>query len=135
MVTKIKWIKTIVISICFGVAGIATADIEEIIVTALKRETTLQDTPLSVSVISSETIEQSAIVDLLDLANSVPSFKFTQLQQPGQTNFWIPYQRNLHIVMTPPEKTFSLFSIIYEGSKLLDNIFETPFFTQTVLSL
>ena len=89
MVTKIKWIKTIVISICLCVAGIATADIEEIIVTALKRETTLQDTPLSVSVISSETIEQSAIVDLLDLANSVPSFKFTQLQQPGQTNFWI----------------------------------------------
>ena len=89
MVTKIKWIKTIVISICFGAAGIATADIEEIIVTALKRETTLQETPLSVSVMSAETIEQSAIVDFFDFANSVPSFKTTQLQQSGQTNFWI----------------------------------------------
>ena len=65
------------------------ADIEEIIVTALKRETTLQDTPLSVSVVSADTVEKSAIVDLLDLANSVPSFKYTQLQQSAQTNFWV----------------------------------------------
>tara|TARA_E500000178_G_scaffold263836_1_gene260978 strand:- start:172 stop:2754 length:2583 start_codon:yes stop_codon:yes gene_type:complete len=67
----------------------AIADIEEIIVTALKRETTLQDTPLAVTVVGAETIEQAAIIDLLDLGNSIPSFKFTQLQQSGQTNFWI----------------------------------------------
>jgi outer membrane receptor protein involved in Fe transport len=48
-------------------SGIAQAQIDEIIVTANKREQTLQDIPVSVSVTTSEQIEQSAIVDLIDL--------------------------------------------------------------------
>ena len=49
------------------IGGSANAQIEEVIVTANKREQTLQDIPMSVSVTSAEQIEQSAIVDLIDL--------------------------------------------------------------------
>ena len=48
----------------FLAAGSAIAEIEEITVTANKREQSLQDVPLTVSVTSAETIEQSSIVDL-----------------------------------------------------------------------
>jgi iron complex outermembrane receptor protein len=51
------------------------AQIEEVIVTANKREQTLQDIPMSVSVTSAEQIEQSAIVDLIDLQTAVPCSK------------------------------------------------------------
>eukprot|EP01041_Mallomonas_annulata_P034595 gene34595-57399_t len=46
-----------------------------IIVTATKREQTLQDVPISVSVTSAETIERSQVRDLIDLQTLVPSLK------------------------------------------------------------
>ena len=46
-------------------SGVAAAQIDEIIVTANKREQTLQDIPVSVSVTSAQQIEQSAIVLML----------------------------------------------------------------------
>ena len=42
-------------------SGVAQAQIDEIIVTANKREQTLQDIPVSVTVTTGEQIEQSAI--------------------------------------------------------------------------
>ena len=70
-------------------SGIAQAQIDEIIVTANKREQTLQDIPVSVSVTTSEQIEQSAIVDLIDLQSAVPTLRVSQLQKTSQTNFVI----------------------------------------------
>ena len=71
-------------------AGIAqTAEIDEIVVTANKREQSLQDVPVSVSVTSGETIQRAAIVDILDLQTSVPSLRVNQLQSSAQTNFTI----------------------------------------------
>lgn len=60
-----------------------------IIVTASKRETTLQETPIAVSVTSAETIEQAQIRDLLDLQTVVPSLRVNQLQSSANTNFII----------------------------------------------
>ncbi len=68
-------------------ADVAEAD--EIIVTATKREQTLQDVPISVSVTSSDTVEKAQIRDLIDLQSVVPSLKVTQLNAAGQTNFTI----------------------------------------------
>ena len=68
---------------------VTTAQIDEIIVTANKKEQTLQDIPMSVTVTSAEQIEQSAIVDLLDLQSAVPSLRMTQLQKTTETNFII----------------------------------------------
>ena len=61
----------------------------DIIVTASKREQTLQDTPIAVSVTSAETIEQAQIRDLIDLQTLVPSLRVSQNQNSGQTNFFI----------------------------------------------
>lgn len=63
--------------------------IDDIIVTATKREQTLQDVPISVSVTSAETIEQAQIRDLIDLQTVVPSLKVVQAAAVGQTNFFI----------------------------------------------
>lgn len=62
---------------------------EEIIVTASKREQTLQDTPIAVSVTTGEAIQQAQVRDLIDLQNLVPSLKVRQLQSSANTNFII----------------------------------------------
>ena len=69
--------------------GLAEAAIDEIVITANKREQSLQDVPISVSVTSGETIQQSSIVDLIDLQTAVPSLRVNQLQSSAQTNFII----------------------------------------------
>jgi outer membrane receptor protein involved in Fe transport len=60
-----------------------------IIVTATKREQTLQETPISVSVTSGETIERAQIRDLLDLQTVAPSLRVSQLQNSSNTTFII----------------------------------------------
>jgi len=60
-----------------------------IIVTATKREQTLQETPVAVSVTSAETLEREQIRDLKDLQAVVPSLRVTQLQSSTATNFII----------------------------------------------
>ncbi len=64
-------------------------DTAEIIVTAAKREQTLQDVAISVSVTSAQTIEQSSINDLIDLQFLVPSLKIPQFNAASEVNFVI----------------------------------------------
>ena len=61
----------------------------EIIVTATKREQTLQSTPVAVTVTTAETIERAQIRDLRDLSTVVPSLRVNQLQSSANTNFYI----------------------------------------------
>lgn len=65
------------------------ADGNEIIVTASKREQTLQDVPIAVSVTSGEAIERAQIRDIKDLSSLVPSLRVNQLQSSANTNFYI----------------------------------------------
>jgi outer membrane receptor protein involved in Fe transport len=60
-----------------------------IIVTATKREQTLQETPISVSVTSGETLEQAQIRDVLDLQTVTPSLRVSQLQTSSASTFII----------------------------------------------
>lgn len=60
-----------------------------IVVTATKREQTLQETPISVSVTSGETLEQAQIRDVLDLQTVVPSLRVSQLQNSSSSTFII----------------------------------------------
>lgn len=60
-----------------------------IIITATKREATLQEVPVAVSVTTSETIQREEIRDLKDLQTVVPSLRVTQLQSSANTNFII----------------------------------------------
>ena len=53
--------------------------LEEVIVTAQRRETSLQTTPIAISAVTGETIAQDKIFTVADLANSVPAFSLTAL--------------------------------------------------------
>ncbi|MGB5492334.1 MAG: TonB-dependent receptor, partial [Woeseiaceae bacterium] len=63
--------------------------LEEIVVTSTKRQQTLQEVPLAVSVVSANDLKQSQILDVKDLQFLVPSLRITQLQSSGNTNFII----------------------------------------------
>src|SRR4030081_3512201 len=51
----------------------------EITVTATRRETKLSDTPISMSVVTADQIENERVVNFVDVELSVPNFVFTQV--------------------------------------------------------
>ncbi len=61
----------------------------EIVVTATKRDQTLQDVPVAVSVTTADTLERAQIRDIKDLGSVVPSLRVGQLQSAANTNFFI----------------------------------------------
>lgn len=63
--------------------------IERIFVTASKRQTGLQQTPIAVTVTSGATIEQAKVLDIGDLQVLVPTLRVTPLQRSTNTNFAI----------------------------------------------
>jgi len=65
-----------------------TAD-DVIIVSATKRNTTLQETPVAVTVTTSDVIEKAQILDIKDLQSVVPTFRVSQLQNAGNTTLSI----------------------------------------------
>jgi outer membrane receptor protein involved in Fe transport len=65
------------------------ADEDVIIVTATKREQTLEEVPVAVSVTSAAAIERAQVRDLRDLQTLVPSLRVSQLQSSANTNFII----------------------------------------------
>jgi len=69
----------------------ASDDVDEnvIIVTATKREQTLEEVPVAVSVTSAAAIERAQVRDLKDLQTLVPSLRVSQLQSSANTNFII----------------------------------------------
>ena len=62
---------------------------DEIIVTATKREQTLQEVPVAVTVTPADTIEKAQILDINDLQSVVPSLRVSQNQNSQQTTFSI----------------------------------------------
>lgn len=79
-------------TIMFAASAFATANAQEgdeIVVFATKREQTLQEVPVAVSVVPAETLERTQINDLLDLQSVVPSLRVSQLQQSGNSTFII----------------------------------------------
>jgi outer membrane receptor protein involved in Fe transport len=61
----------------------------EIVVTATKREQTLQQVPVAVTVTSADVINHAKIRDIKDLASVVPSLRVAVHQSSAQTNFFI----------------------------------------------
>jgi len=57
---------------------------EEIVVSAQKRTTTLQEVPFSVAAVTNEDIEQSGATNIVDIARNVPGLYITDLG-PGQS--------------------------------------------------
>ena len=67
-----------------GAAELAQAQLDEIVVTATKRERSLQDIPVSVSAFSAEALELSGVTNLDTLQTSVPGFSVQTAQSSGQ---------------------------------------------------
>ncbi|MFK8048928.1 MAG: TonB-dependent receptor [Halioglobus sp.] len=63
--------------------------LEEVIVTAQKREQNLQDVPIAVSAFSGEMLEQSGVADMFDLQTNAPSLRVSQTQNASTTTFSI----------------------------------------------
>ncbi len=90
-----SWIIGLLSMLALGPGGLAFAQtnddqgvIEEIVVTAQKRETALIDTPMSIGVTTGEDIEARGIDSALDLSFNVPGFT-VQERRPGQQVFSI----------------------------------------------
>ncbi len=69
--------------------GEETKRLGVITVTSTKREQTLQDVPVAVSVVDDEVIARAEIQDLNDLQSLVPSLSVGQLQSSANVNFRI----------------------------------------------
>ncbi|TLY95660.1 MAG: TonB-dependent receptor [Gammaproteobacteria bacterium] len=90
--TRAGFIRILTISTVAAFAGlpfVASAQqpdqgIQEIIVTATKREANLQDVPFSVSATSQDQIRNSGAMDLVDLARNIAGFAVADLG-PGQS--------------------------------------------------
>ena len=65
--------------------------LEEVVVTAQRREERLQDAPLAISVLSSEKLELRGITDFSSVAEHTPSISFTPY--PSSSNTLIMYLR------------------------------------------
>ena len=68
-------------------AGSAMAQVDVITVTSQKREQTLQDTPVSVAVVTGAQIEQSQIRDAADLQTLVPALRVSEFATSTNTEF------------------------------------------------
>ncbi len=62
-------------------ASVEPAGLDDIVVTATKRETNLQDTPISISVVNAEALADRHVQSLMDLADgSVPSLRIATFE-------------------------------------------------------
>lgn len=68
---------------------LAQGILEEVIVTAQKREQSLQDVPVAVSAFNAQMLEQSGVKDMFDLQNNAPSLIVGQSQTSTTTTFAI----------------------------------------------
>ncbi|MDB5455406.1 MAG: TonB-dependent receptor [Caulobacter sp.] len=61
----------------------SSTQVEQIIVTATKRETNLQDTPIAISAFGQAALDRQQVRDVTDLARFVPSLAFNQQGDQG----------------------------------------------------
>lgn len=86
--------QSLLLGVAFGASTLFAAPVmaqveDEVIVTATKRATTLQDTPVAVTVVAADIIEKAQILDIKDLQSITPSFRVSQLQNAANTTLII----------------------------------------------
>tara|TARA_B100001109_G_C18857999_1_gene472624 strand:- start:104 stop:2533 length:2430 start_codon:yes stop_codon:yes gene_type:complete len=86
---KFILILTIGITLSSQIINSQEVNVEEVIVTATKTEKTLQEVPVAVSVVTSETIEKANVMDMFDLKSVVPSLDARQYQSTINATFFI----------------------------------------------
>jgi iron complex outermembrane recepter protein len=87
---KHKSVLVIAAALAVGASPWAAADsgndLEEVLITATKRESTVQDTPISVTAVSAADIANKGLTDFNSLAATVPGISM-RTSGPGQTEF------------------------------------------------
>jgi len=86
---KLGLLATSALIASFCVSNIASAQVDEIVVTARKRASTLQDTPIAMSAVTADSLEESQIRDAQDLTILVPSLTIPQFANPSATTFTV----------------------------------------------
>jgi len=81
----------------------APVEIEEITVTAQKREENIQETPISVTALTGETLQAKGITNVVDLGTTVPNLRITD--NPGTSSTTTISIRGL--VQANPDIAFS----------------------------
>lgn len=82
------------ISVAAAVATLAAPNagaqmLEEVIVTAQKREQNLQDVPIAVSAFTGDMLQQAGVQDVFELQSNAPSLRVGQTQNASTTTFGI----------------------------------------------
>ncbi|MDZ4811944.1 MAG: TonB-dependent receptor [Pseudomonadota bacterium] len=82
-----------------------TNKMEEIVVTATKREAGIYDVPVAISAFTAETMELSGVTDLIDIGKFVPNLNVTEFSA-GHTASVNPFIRGIglqdHLITTDP---------------------------------
>ena len=65
----------------------AYAQLDEVVVTAQKREQNIQDVPISVGVVDAETLDKNQFSDFREISKLTPSVNFQGGYTPSATNF------------------------------------------------
>nr|XP_061799991.1 iron and copper transporter IacT-like [Nerophis lumbriciformis] len=72
----------VAVTACLATGGVYAQELEEIIVTAQKREVSLQTAPVAVTAFSGESLKRNRVFSISDLASSAPSLSLTQGSSP-----------------------------------------------------
>ena len=77
--------RLVLIGVCLLVADLAAGQVlDEIVVTAQKREQSLQDVPIAISAVDASALENNVVADIYDLQAAVPSLQVQAVDPPGQ---------------------------------------------------
>lgn len=76
-------------SAAFAEDGKSANEVDEILVTATKRTTSLQDTPLAISAITGDSLKENNVTDVTGLVGSVPSMQFRMSPDHGAPQLFI----------------------------------------------
>jgi len=81
-----------------GASAASTSnELEEVIVTARRREERQQDVPLAITSLSGDFLKENAVVGLSDLKGQVPALNIENFNSPVYTNIGIRGQRNNNV--------------------------------------
>ena len=103
----------------------ADAGLQEVVVTARKREESLQDIPIAISAISADRMERQGITRLEELTLQVPGVQFHPLglSIPGRVNSSIRF-RGMDVNSQVP--TFQLGTLFVDGLYVLGGTSSIP---------
>ena len=87
--------------------------LEEIVVTARKRDESIYEIPVSVSALSSEMMDQAGIDNAQDLSHYVPGIDFRQVDFGGRGNPNLRFRGMIQQIITPSTQIGALF---WDGS-------------------